>query len=320
MKNHRPSIVAGTGSVLLAIVTLIALVSFVSCGQECEESADTEITVVTDSVASADGVMIYYDVHGTKDRTIVLVHCWSCDRTYWDGQIDALTPYFRVVTVDLGGHGQSGLGRDVWTIPAFGADVAAVATKEGLSEIILVGHSMGGPVSIEAARALPSPVTAIIGVDNFQNMAAALTKEQIDGFVARFMPDFEGVTMQFVQTMFPAGTDTALVGRVARDMSSGPREVGISAIGHTMGYNYPEALADMQRPIRTISSDKFPTRVEANQQMAASFETRLIPGSGHFPHLENPDNFNRLLLETISEFWPEAEIAAKTTETAEATE
>ncbi|MCD6249295.1 MAG: alpha/beta hydrolase [candidate division Zixibacteria bacterium] len=293
------------GIILLVVILVVALSA---CVQKVEKPAVIESAVVVDSVASEDGVMIYYDVQGEGDRTLVFVHGWSCDRSYWDGQVSNLAPDFRVVTIDLGGHGQSGLGRDAWTMSAFGADVAAVVTKLDLHDIILIGHSMGGPVCIEAVRRLPGKVTAIVGVDNFQSFASNLTPEQVDGFVANFMPDFETTTVQFVNAMFPEGTDTALVGRISRDMASAPREVGISAIAYTVSYDYKSALADMRRPIRTISSDKHPTNVELNKQIAASFEVRLIPGSSHFPQLENPDNFNRLLRETISEFWPGTEV------------
>ena len=99
--------------------------------------------------------MIHYDVHGQGDRALVFVHCWSCDtRTYWQNQVDEFAKDFRVVTVDLGGHGQSGMNRKEWTMAAFGADVAAVVNKLDLKNIVLVGHSMGGPVCLEAARRL----------------------------------------------------------------------------------------------------------------------------------------------------------------------
>ena len=51
-----------------------------------------------------------------------------------------------MVAVDLGGHGESGMGREHWTMEAFGDDVAAVVRGLGLERVILVGHSMGGYV------------------------------------------------------------------------------------------------------------------------------------------------------------------------------
>ena len=85
-------------------------------------------------------------MRGRGAPALVFIHGWSCDRTYWRGQVDAFSQTFRVVAVDLADHGESGTGRQVWTIGAFGEDVAACVSKLGLQRIILIGHSMGGDV------------------------------------------------------------------------------------------------------------------------------------------------------------------------------
>jgi len=291
---------------LVALLILVTGVMLTGCQKQAETPAAAVPTVVVDSVASEDGVMVYYDARGQGDRALVFVHCWSCDRGYWQNQVDEFSKNYRVVTIDVGGHGQSGLNRQAWTMAAFGADVAAVVSKLGLRNVILVGHSMGGPVCIEAARRLPGQVVAIVGVDNFQNFHEKFTKEQVDGWMAAFRNDFVGATDPFVRSMFPAGADSMLVDRIASDMASAPPEVAISAISETVLYDYPSALAQVRVPIRTISSDKYPTDTTGNGALAVSFAVKLMPGRGHFLQLEDPVTFNRLLHETIAEFWPPA--------------
>jgi len=283
---------------------LVLLLMAAACQKEAEAPAVTSTGPVVDSVLSEDSIMIYYDVRGAGDQALVFVHCWSCDRTYWKNQVDEFAGDYRVVTVDLAGHGQSGLGRETWTVGAFGADVAAVVNKLDLRNVILVGHSMGGPVIIEAARRLPGRIIALIGVDNLQSLGQSLAPEAVDAWVDQFRPDFAAATQSFVRTMFPEGTDTALVNYVVADMASSPPEMAIQAISETVRYDYRSALAEVRLPIRTISSDKFPTDIEGNRAIAASFELKLMPGYGHFLHLEAPAEFNRLLRETLSEFRP----------------
>ena len=58
-----------------------------------------------------DGVPIAYDVRGQGKVAVVLVHCWACDRSFWKEQVDPLARRYRVVTLDLGGHGASGADR-----------------------------------------------------------------------------------------------------------------------------------------------------------------------------------------------------------------
>ena len=83
--------------------------------------------------------------------------------------------------------------------------------------------------------------------------------------------------------------------------------MGAEALELLLKYDYAPALKEVRLPIRTISSDKYPTDVEGNRKLAASFEVRIMPGQGHFPHLEDPAGFNRLLTETLADFWPSPE-------------
>ena len=111
---------------LVVVLSLAAATVMMSCQGESKSGSAASLEPVTDSVASSDGVMIHYDVAGQGDTALVFVHCWSGDRTYWSEMMKRFAGDYRVVAMDLGGHGESGLGRDDWTIPAFGADVAAV--------------------------------------------------------------------------------------------------------------------------------------------------------------------------------------------------
>src|SRR5215211_3854187 len=77
-------------------------------------------------VTSRDGIPLAFEVHGAGAPAVVLVHGWSCDRSYWDGQVGPLAARYRTVAVDLAGHGESGSGRRAWTMAAFGEDVVAV--------------------------------------------------------------------------------------------------------------------------------------------------------------------------------------------------
>ncbi|NOR13724.1 MAG: hypothetical protein GQ545_10775 [Candidatus Aminicenantes bacterium] len=86
--------------------------SAVNSINELEEPGITE-----DSVASTDGVSIHYQVQGKGTPALVFVHGWCCDLTYWEKQWDPFAEKYTVVSIDLAGHGQSGLNRESWTIP-----------------------------------------------------------------------------------------------------------------------------------------------------------------------------------------------------------
>ena len=195
--------------VLLPVLSILfAILIFFSCQQKSDEAA---IASGVNSVKSSDGVTIAYEVHGSGEPSLVFVHCWCCDRSYWEAQVDTFAQHYKVVTLDLAGHGQSGLNRKEWTIASLGEDVKAVVEELQLDNIILIGHSMGGPVVVEAARHIPQKVIGIIGVDTFLNFEIEYGPEQIDAFLSRFRKNFKEATRGFTETMFPVNADSALV-------------------------------------------------------------------------------------------------------------
>jgi pimeloyl-ACP methyl ester carboxylesterase len=259
---------------------------------------------VDGTVKSADGVEIHYRTDGSGKTALLFIHGWSCDAGYWDAQIDHFAKTHRVVALDLGGHGKSGLGRKRWSMAAFGADVRAVVKKLDLDEVVLIGHSMGGPVMVEAALALPDRVIGLVGVDNFQMVPPPIGQEQIRALMGQMESDFQGFVEVWVRGMFVASSDPNLVDRVAEDMASAPPEVGIGAIGETLTWyveSAKESLGKLKIPLHCINADLNPTDAEGNAKLIKGYKLRVMKGMGHFPMMEDPATFNRLLEATLKE-------------------
>lgn len=270
-------------------------VAFLACNGQPESPS---------SVLSADGIPIHYEVFGSGEPALVFVHGWSCDRAYWDAQVAALSDRYRLVMIDLAGHGESGLERDVWSMQAFGQDVAAVVDELGLDDVVLVGHSMGGPVSVEAARILGDRVKLVVGADTFNDVSEELTDEIIESWFQPFRADFVAATESMVRSMFVPPSDSVLVERVVADMVAAPPEVGIGAMEGMVSWwmnDVADAFAALQVPVRLINSDYRPTNLGALQEHHADVDVVLMSGVGHFVMVEDPETFNRLLAEAVEE-------------------
>ena len=254
------------------------------------------------TVPSADGVPIAYEVHGQGEPALVLVHGWSCDRSYWKEQIEYLSPQYRLVLVDLAGHGESGAGRKDYTMSAFGADVAAVVDSLGLKKIVLVGHSMGGDVVVEAAKLLPGRVVGLVWVDDYKSLGRPRSAVEVDAFVAKFRNDFRGTTNAFVRGLFAPNADPRLVDRVAKDMASAPPAVALSALHNSFANAayIPADLAALRLPVFAINSDRDPTDHESLGKNGV--KAFVMPDSGHFLMLEDPLRFNRSLDSIVKRF------------------
>jgi len=272
-----------------------ALIFFV---MSCSQPADRV-------VKSSDGVEISYTVQGKGTPALVFVHGWSCDKTYWREQVPEFSKKYKVVTIDLGGHGKSGLNRDNFTIESFGDDIVNVVNDLKLENVILIGHSMGGMVIIDAATKLPGKVEALIGIDTYEQLVDTTNApEMLEQLMGPFYADFENSTRAFVKSMFPATADSVLVETIASDMSSAPKEVAMQSFTSMFDYGTTKIegkLKMLDIPIRAVSTDFWPTDVEGNRKYAKSFDVKIMKGYGHFLMLENPEMFNRLLGETVDE-------------------
>jgi pimeloyl-ACP methyl ester carboxylesterase len=282
-------------------VTALTLILIVlACGGVEETTAPvSEMPVVAPPVASTvaapDGVPIAFTIRGSGSPALVFIHGWMCDQTFWDAQVAPMSEGHTVVTVDLAGHGLSGLERDEWMLEAFGADVQSVVEHLDLRDVILVGHSMGGPVALEAARLMTDRVIGVVAVDALQNADFEYDPDQKAGFLAVWDQDYAGTCTNFVTSMFPETADPALVDRVESSMCEGPAESSVAQLQNFLDYDMKATLAAVQVPVRCINAASWPTNVEGNRAYHEDFDAVVIEGPGHFLMMETPEQFNAQL-------------------------
>ena len=94
---------------------------------------------------TADGARIYYEDHG-EGQPILLVHGWICSSRFWQKNVSELARKFRVVTVDLQGHGNSSKALAGHTIRQYVRDMREIIEHLGLQQTVVVGWSLGGSV------------------------------------------------------------------------------------------------------------------------------------------------------------------------------
>lgn len=249
---------------------------------------------------SADGIPIGFEVTGSGDRALVFVHGWSCDRTYWRRQANVFADAYRVVTIDLPGHGESGTGRASWTMPSFGADVVAVANALRLRDMVLIGHSMGGDVIVEAALILGDRVAGIVWVDTYHRLTEPESPEQAEAFLEPFQADFAAATRSLVRRMFPASTPPDLVDEIAEDMSAAPPAIARDALRHAFANvgAVTAALPRVKIPVVAMNADYRPT--DTASLGSYGIHTVIASGVGHFLMLEDAEQFNRLLADILA--------------------
>lgn len=250
------------------------------------------------TVSALDGVAVSYRVAGAEhgDPTIVFVHGFGGDTSLYDDAIAHMAARFRVIAIDLPGHGRSGAGRVNWTIEAYGEDVRAVCDAEHAERVVLVGHSMGGPVILEATRALFGRVLALVPVETFHDVDQRPDEAQIERILDLWRRDFTGSADAMVRGSFHQPIrDPDLVERVAAKVRALEPEVGLALLDAMFRYDPTPVLDTTTLPIRALNSGDRTTDVRAGRQHAKRFDVRTIPNVGHYPMLEDPEVFAALL-------------------------
>jgi len=200
----------------------------------------------------------------------------------------------------------SAKGNAIWTIEEYGNDVCTVIKELHLKNVILIGHSMGGDVILEVATKCPDSVIGFVGVDNFKNAGTAMSTEiqnQIDQIMIMLKSDFANTSENFArQALLSPSTDITIVDRVVSDYRNMDKNIGFDLISSAFTYyeRERELMTQLKFKMYLINVDNIPTNEELLKKYATSgYDILPIKGTCHFPMIEKPDEFNRLLLTAI---------------------
>jgi pimeloyl-ACP methyl ester carboxylesterase len=260
---------------------------------------------VKKTVRAEDGLSLVCEVRGRGDTALVFLHGWCGDREYWKHQADVFAADYRVVTLDQAGHGESGKDRKEWTARGLAADVGAVVKELDLKRVILIGHSMGGHVSLLAAKRMPGTVVAVIGVDTLQDAEFKFPEDVRKQFMDAFEKDFKGTMRMGLAGMFPESADAELKKWLLTRAEAQDPKMATGLMRDVSGLDLKTLLKDAGVPVRCINSGggfQFftPTNVPVNKKYA-DYDATTIADVGHYPMLEKPAEFNRKLRDVLKE-------------------
>ena len=274
----------------------LAIVSFLASWANAKDESKTLKT------KAPDGVEIVYSAAGQGEPSLLFIHGGFADRSFWSNQMRAFARRHRVVAIDLAGHGSSGRNRKVWGIVPFAEDVRAVAEKENLRRLVILGNSLGGPIAVEAARLMPNRVIAVVPVDTMQDMSQQMPASWAHERAMAFREDFAGTMKQMVQALFHPDADPALVKQSEeRMLRNTPPDTAGAIMESLADYDMVPPIKQLRVPIRCINGDLFPTSIEANRKIYADFDAVVLKHMGHYPMLEKPTLYNQTLERILKE-------------------
>lgn len=258
------------------------------------------------STILSNGTTISYNSYGSGPATLLFVHGSFIDQTYWKEQVSFFKEKYRVVTMDLAGHGESGRDREEWTLRGMADDVVNLIKELNLDDVILIGHSLGANLILMAATTYPDPVIGFIAVDNFKNLATPLPPEydsQVEGIIESTKKAYADTNEHYARmVLLTPDTPQWITEKVVAAYRNSYEPMGQQTLPQffVMDQIEREVLPLLRPKMNLINVNYMPTNVAALEKNAVNGYALIeIAGTCHYPMLESPKALNEALDEVI---------------------
>jgi len=247
-------------------------------------------------------VNIYYEITG-EGPALVLLHEWVANHKIWKQQVPVFSKDYRVITLDLRGHGESDKPRTGYSIQVFADDLYHILNELRFDGVIIAGHSMGGMIAQVFYLSYPEKVRALILVDTTSNDTGGRISFEDDLALIR-TSRFETLVEQFFAPIFFApGTSEDIINWVKSEVLKTPQHVVEEGIKAMSEYDVTAQLSKIKVPTMIIHGDQ---DLAINVKMAkmlhekiSNSTLKIIMGAGHHAMLEKSNEFNNIILEFL---------------------
>jgi len=259
-----------------------------------------------------DSARIYYEDHGSG-RPILFVHGWTCSSRFWQRNIPELSKKFRVVALDLRGHGNSSKILTGHTIEQYARDVREVIEHLDLRDVLIVGWSLGGPVVLSYYQQYASDsrlaALGLVDTDPFPFSPAEWNSHSLRNYNANAMnemfktyaADPLAFATGFTKNMFKEGrASESDLDWIPAELTKTPPWIAIAAYSDYIMADYTGVLSAIHVPVIVFAADSsiFKNGIAMGRSIAGQIPmSTFIPfeDAGHLLFYERPEKFNTVL-------------------------
>ncbi len=255
------------------------------------------------------GIDIHYESIG-EGFPLLFIHGWCMSGRVWRYQTEAFASKYRVVTVDLRGHGESSDAGDAYEFDDFADDIAELFMRLDLRRASVIGWSMGVQVALRAFSRLRGEIASLVLVGGTPKFTASedysfgLPRFETRSMAIRIKRNYLKTMGDFFNGMFTEGELTKEgYQRVAGDIVMGGKppepETALKTLGTLVSSDLRPLLSKIDVPVLLVHGDKdVITLADASAFMARQLPDatlRIFEGAGHAPFISRPAEFNALL-------------------------
>ncbi len=249
---------------------------------------------------------IHYEERGSGDL-VVLIHGLGSSIRDWELQIPAFSERYRVIAIDVRGHGQSDKPRGPYSVVKFAADVATVLDKLQVGPAHIVGISMGGMIAFQLAVDSPASIRSLVIVNSGPALVLRTLKEKFAIWsrrVALRLVGLPALAKKVAAMNFPHPEQAALRDKLASRLADNDPAIYRASMEALVGWSVEDRIGSIQCPTLVLAADQDYTPVAAKRVYAAKIpnaRVAVIDNSRHVTPFDQPEAFNRVVLDFLSE-------------------
>ena len=235
-----------------------------------------------------DGSMVHYEALG-RGRPIVFLHGWVGSWRYWVNSMQIASTSFRAYALDLFGFGDTTRDPLRYSLERQADLVNRFLEEMGIGKVALVGHDLGALVGFSYLKQWPKTVDRMMAIncpleyDSVNaRMRTASMAELVEWLAAR-TPEATSALAD-ASKADPQAVSASMAGLQANNLLAGVRDLGVPCL-FVYGPNDPAVTMPTQE-----KTDTFPNHMHQIN----------LEGAGHFPMVDNPTQFNRLMTDFLA--------------------
>jgi len=241
-----------------------------------------------------NGSLLHYEILG-RGKPLILVHGWLGSWRYWVPIMDGLSSDYRTYALDLWGFGDSDKSRERYELDAYIDLLVAFMDELGLWRVPVVGHTLGAAIAAKLAVEHPDRVSKIMAI------GLPLSSQGINRKLLAAGPN-DSLGRLFWHRQKPYD-----------EVESGASKAAKNAIALTIQQvaqlDMHSLLDDINVPVLTLYGGKDsvvdPAQADEVDEEHYAARSIVLPGTRHFPMLDEPATFTRLLRDFMDIEGPE---------------
>ena len=250
------------------------------------------------------GIKIYYEDNGSEENpVIILLHGWTADHNRWGKQVDFLKDKYRIITLDLRGHGQSDKGEnlDYSSIKILSEDLKILMENLKINKATIGGHSMGGMTVLQFVLDYPDKVEKLILVDTIAKFKYSFGRGILLS-ISNILPFESFLTMQ-IKRAFRKNWNKEEVEEAVELSLENPKYVVYKFYSAMKKFDVLDEISNIKVPTLIIHGGKdIQIPLSQAKKMHEKIENSkmvIIEDSGHEITIEEPDKVNNAIIEFL---------------------